>query len=64
MAKRTEKGNGIKLVDMCNRYNKSIMNTMSTPKKEKGEISSMDKWGWRDTGADRLYNDKCKTKTG
>ena len=38
-AKNTEQGNGIKLVDKCNKCNLTIMNTMFTPKKgEKGKL--------------------------
>jgi len=46
MAKRTEQGNGIKLVDKCNKYNLTIMNTMCKPKKaEKEKLATWTRGG-------------------
>ena len=59
MAKKTEKGNGIKLVEKCNKYDLTIMKTMFTPKK--AEIRNLETRSSPDGGnkkTTRLYNDK------
>ena len=65
MAKHTEQGNGITLVDKSNRYNLTIMNTMFTPKtEEKEKVATWTSGGWRNTQTTGLHNNKRKIKLG
>ena len=58
IAAKTEQGNGIKVVEKCNKYNLAITNTMFTPKKGKSEPRDMEQRRRRNTNTTRLHNNK------